>query len=155
MGNKTVRCVHSGGGYIEVPVDQLQFRPSAYAIIISEQRVLMIRLKNGKLWLPGGGIELGERVEVALTREVAEETGLKMRHHAFWGFRENFMYGEAEQCAYHVQLIIFTAQVERDGPLSEGDPSEGTPEWVDLGTVREIDCQDIAFDIIRHFMAEP
>ena len=51
-------------------------RPSVRAIIIEDQKVLMVHsLKYDYYKFPGGGISAGEGMEEALCREVAEEAG--------------------------------------------------------------------------------
>ena len=51
-------------------------RPGAYALIADETgRVAVIRNEHGRYFLPGGGIEPGESLELALRREVLEECG--------------------------------------------------------------------------------
>ena len=51
-------------------------RPSVRAIIIEDQKVLMVHsLKYDYYKFPGGGINAGEGMEEALCREVAEEAG--------------------------------------------------------------------------------
>lgn len=58
----------SGQVYVE--------RPGAYALIADEAgRLAVIRNEHGRLFLPGGGIEPGESLELALRREVLEECG--------------------------------------------------------------------------------
>jgi len=50
-------------------------------VLIEDGTILLIKRKNppfqGKWALPGGFVEYGERTEVAVVREVQEETGLK------------------------------------------------------------------------------
>lgn len=66
------------GDVKSVPVDQLRWRPSAYAIVVHDGKLLTIRYKNGKYDLPGGGIEFGETIEESVVREAREETGMKV-----------------------------------------------------------------------------
>jgi ADP-ribose pyrophosphatase YjhB (NUDIX family) len=52
-------------------------RPGVAAVIVTADGVLLQRRDdNGKWGLPGGGVEPGESVRVAIIREVREETGL-------------------------------------------------------------------------------
>ena len=50
------------------------------AVVIKENKVLMIRAKNKNSWgVPSGGIEVGETPQQACLRELWEETGFKGR----------------------------------------------------------------------------
>lgn len=55
-------------------------RISARAILISDERILVIKRKkpNGHAYLafPGGGVEQEETLEQCVVREIFEETGL-------------------------------------------------------------------------------
>jgi ADP-ribose pyrophosphatase YjhB (NUDIX family) len=54
-------------------------RPGVAAVIFRDGAVLLQRRDdNGKWGLPGGGVEPGESVAVAIVREVREETGLEV-----------------------------------------------------------------------------
>lgn len=59
-----------------------RLRVAAYALIHDEERILLCRISKelpeweGAWTLPGGGLEFGESPDVAVVREVAEETGL-------------------------------------------------------------------------------
>jgi 8-oxo-dGTP pyrophosphatase MutT (NUDIX family) len=71
-----IECRTLFGEKILLPPERLIFRPSVYAIIRHEERVLLLNMRStGKLFLPGGGSEIAERLEEALHREVREETG--------------------------------------------------------------------------------
>jgi len=55
-------------------------RLAAYAVVVDEQRRLLLTWYNGSRphpqWtLPGGGVEYDESLEAAVVREVKEETG--------------------------------------------------------------------------------
>ncbi|MEU9384555.1 bifunctional class I SAM-dependent methyltransferase/NUDIX hydrolase [Streptomyces sp. NPDC048279] len=49
------------------------------AILLGERGILLGRHRHGTLELPGGAVEAGESLEAAVTRELAEETGLVAR----------------------------------------------------------------------------
>lgn len=65
------------GVYHEVPTERLRWRPSVYAILLQDDRVLVVPADD-KYDLPGGGIEFGEMPESSLIRETYEETGLEI-----------------------------------------------------------------------------
>lgn len=77
---KNYLCRDINGNTHIVNQAELIQRSSVYAVIKSEEGVLLVRDRTSdEKWdLPGGGIEKGEDLINALEREVKEETGLKV-----------------------------------------------------------------------------
>ena len=66
-----------GKEYLLPKDKKIKWRPSASALVVKNEKILMIKAKqHGKWELPGGGIELGETIKEGLEREVYEETGI-------------------------------------------------------------------------------
>ena len=73
-------CVASLAESVERQVGTDSIRVAANAVIVRDGRVLLVEFSGGTerahFNFPGGGLELGERLEEALRREVLEETCL-------------------------------------------------------------------------------
>ncbi len=65
--------------------------PAASAIVVDEaRRILLIRRSDNALWsIPGGAMEVGERIAETVVREVGEETGLEVVPEAIVGIYSN------------------------------------------------------------------
>ncbi len=87
--NEMVACRDKDGNLQEVPVEKLQFRPSVYGIVIREGHVLLSPQWDGYDF-PGGGMDIRERIEEALVREVKEETGLDVTPGPLVHLQEDF-----------------------------------------------------------------
>src|SRR6266571_7329608 len=66
-----------------MPSDRGHPRVAVDGLVVHADKLVTVRRRNdpfrGMLALPGGFVELGERVEDAVVREVREETGLETR----------------------------------------------------------------------------
>ena len=103
-------------------------RRAARALLIADRSVLLIKgcdpahPELGEWWLtPGGGIEEGESFEVAVAREVFEETGLALDAREFGSVvatRVAEFDFDGEQ--YHQREWFFAARVPRFAPHTEG-----------------------------------
>lgn len=108
-----IKCKNNFDRIVELPKDKFVFRPSAYGIILDDDKAVFMENKsNGKLWFPGGGVEIGETLEDALKREIMEETGLKVEVGEMILFKENFFYYEPLDEAYHAFLFFLYAKLE-------------------------------------------
>jgi nucleoside triphosphatase len=88
--------------------------PTVGAMILNQdgKMFLMQSHKWRDGWvIPGGHIELGERMEEALVREVEEETGLKIDDIEFLLFQE-FVYGEAFWKPMHFIFFDFLCKTK-------------------------------------------
>lgn len=60
---------------IDEDATKVKYREAVRAIIIHNNKILLVHSNIGDYKFPGGGVEIGESHAEGLTREVAEETG--------------------------------------------------------------------------------
>lgn len=75
-----ILCRDIHGGVHLVDQDKLIKRSASYALIVQDQKLLLVcdRSGNNRWDFPGGGVDPGEGSLQALHREVLEETGLQV-----------------------------------------------------------------------------
>lgn len=84
------------------------------AAIFRDGRVLIVRRArppaHGIYTLPGGGVELGETLEEAVTREVREETALEIALVALAGYRQAIARDAKGDIERHFVILPFAAR---------------------------------------------
>jgi len=113
----------------------LIFRPGAILLVERGRDPL-----KGYWSLPGGLVETGERLEAAITREVFEETGLRVKPGAVFEVFERIMRDASGRPEYHYVLIDYVCKVVRGGARAGGAGSRqlcpgddvSRAEWVAL-----------------------
>jgi 8-oxo-dGTP diphosphatase len=99
------------------------------AIFDPEDRVLLIRRGHdpyaGAYALPGGFVELGETVEAACRREVAEETGIEIGELHLVGVYSD----PSRDPRGHVVSITFAAMLPSAEPPCSGSDASSA-EWI-------------------------
>ena len=66
-----------------------EFFEKARAVVLKDGKIALIKdLSNGKITVPGGGVDDGESVAEAAVREALEETGMIVR--VLFPFHENY-----------------------------------------------------------------
>ena len=98
-------------------------------LLTRDDSLLLVRRKfdpDAGYWaIPGGHLDLGERVEIAAEREALEETGFRVKVTQLAGIIDKIMYDEKGQIEYHYVLLnYFVEQIEGDQnqlPLAQDD----------------------------------
>ena len=95
-------------------------RAAVGAVVLDEDRVLLVRRGQppgqGKWSLPGGLVDLGERHEDAVVREVEEESGLRVQVLGLCGVIDRVIPGEHADAGgpavrYHWVIVDYVAAV--------------------------------------------
>ena len=102
-------------------------------------RVLLIRRRNapyrGTFALPGGFVEIGEDVETACRRELAEETGVTVPDLQLVGVYSD----PARDPRGHVCSVAFLARIAGAAPVASNDAA--AVEWIS-----DPETHELAFD---------
>jgi 8-oxo-dGTP pyrophosphatase MutT (NUDIX family) len=140
-----IECVTLSGERRKFPRERLILRPAAYALIVHEGKILLLKMRaTGKYHLPGGGIHPGECIRETLEREAGEETGIEIEVGPFLHFEEVFFYYDPSDRAYHGLHFYYACQPKTFDLLSDNqvnDESAGQPGWVEVAGLRSEEFQ--------------
>ncbi len=113
----------------------------ARAVIRRDGHLLLVRQRT-KSWsfLPGGHVEPGEGVEVALVRELAEELGTDAKMAGFVGAVEH---GYVEDGITHHEInLVFEVSIDTAEPVSQEEHLEF--HWLPLDQLADTDVRPSA-----------
>jgi mutator protein MutT len=104
----------------------------AYALIIEDNSILLIKKNggpyHGKLDLPGGTIEFGERPEEALKRELLEEVGIEIKEYNLfdtesvffdWDYKEKNVQLKVHHIGIYYKVNKYINDVKSDIEIDE------------------------------------
>ena len=121
------------------------------AAIFRDGRVLLVRRAEepakGRWTLPGGRVETGESLVAAVTREVAEETGLTIRVRGLAGYREVILDEAVAGRSHHFVILPFAADwVAGDVRLND---ELGDFRWCAIDMIGDLPTTDGLIGILR------
>ena len=115
------------------------------AIIIKDEKVLMVKSRENWYYSVGGRIQFGETAETAIVREVFEETGVNMPIDRLGFVNEAYFYdtlgGKKELLIYELCFYFYMKAPENFEPIKSDIEENETGEhleWVPLDTDKEI-----------------
>lgn len=141
---------------IKFITDTHKFKYRVNGVIIHNNKLLTIKMSNGKSYcLPGGHIEFGEDTKTAVVREMLEETKTQVTIDKELAFVESFYTDKNGLITHELSMYYIVTPINFDNiPLdnytnSENDKGELKQhnfEWLDLTRLNEYDFKP---DIIQ------
>ena len=122
-------------------------------------RVLLVKRAHAPLkgeWsLPGGAVELGETLEVAIAREVLEETGLIVEVGPVVEVVDRVHRDADGRVEYHYIVVDYLCQVSgrADVGLAAGSDADDV-QWVPIEDLAAIRVQSTAIAVIHKALGE-
>ena len=111
------------------------------AVIVCNGRILLEKRKGepgkGKWSIPGGLVELGERAEQTVIREVREETNLEVENPELIDVVDSITFDEGGRIKYHFVIIDYFVKLKGGTVKAADDAAE--LKWVPFNEVEKYD----------------
>jgi len=133
---------------------QIYPEPTVGALILNlEGKLFLMRSHKWRdqYVIPGGHIELGERMEDALRREIREETGLEIYDIAFLGFQE-FIYDDAFWKKRHFVFFDYVCRTD-DHDVTLNDEAQSFV-WVKIEEALSLPVEPYTVRAIEMYLAQ-
>jgi ADP-ribose pyrophosphatase YjhB (NUDIX family) len=126
------------------------------AVVLDGDRVLLVRRgqapSQGKWTIPGGLVDLGERLEDAARRELMEECGLEVRLLGLCGVIDRVTRAprpgsDDSAVRYHYVIVDYVAEVAGGTLCCGSDAAEA--DWVPVGELDRYDTTEGLAAMVR------
>lgn len=139
---RSVMCRGIRGERQEVAIEELAWRPSVYGVAICVDKVLLVPQWDGYDF-PGGGIEIGETIDEAFSREFREETGLVAERGEVLACESDFFIHPDTQKAHHTIVIYclgknISGEISDEGFTEEERIYAKKAEWIPIGRIKDL-----------------
>ncbi len=140
--NKFIICRDIYGKKHKRLLKDCKFRPSIYAVIIKNDKILLSPQWDGYDF-PGGGMDLDESLSETFEREVFEETGLKVEKGELISVEDEYFLGIFNKNSWH-SILIYCLGKNVKGTISDKnfDGNEKKylkkAEWINLKDIKKV-----------------
>jgi 8-oxo-dGTP diphosphatase len=121
------------------------------AVIVSQGRALLVRRATeplkGEWSVPGGALELGEKLHEGVRREVLEETGLQIEPQEVLEVFDSIFSDQQGRTQYHYVLIDYRCMLVGGEALAGSDVSE--VRWVTEDELAGMELRDSIERVVR------
>ena len=124
-------------------------RPGAYAFIIKDQSILLIDI-DGRIYLPGGGLEKNESLSEGLRRELLEETGYEIIIHEQIVEANQYLYSNFHKTYFKKLGTFFQCSLGKKtlGPIDQNH----SLVWIPLNEATQVLKQEFQIWALEYFL---
>ena len=128
----------------------------AYGLVIKDNNILLIKKVggpyDGKLDLPGGTIEFGERPEDALKRELMEEVGIEVVNFQLfdadsvsfeWQYKEDVLL-KVHHMGIFFKVLNYNNEIKKEIKVDEINDDSLGAEFIDIDKLKKEKLSPIA-----------
>ncbi|MCK5682580.1 NUDIX domain-containing protein [bacterium] len=108
-------------------------------VLVSDNKILLVshKKKDDEYWLlPGGGVDVGETLEVALLREFLEETGIHVKVEKVL-FLSDTIYPDASKQIHHIIFAVSEAVSSVDR-ISISDADIVQAKYIEISKLKDL-----------------
>ena len=124
--------------------------PSVHTAVFRGNQVLVIQRatepSKGRWSLPGGGIELGEKLHEAAKREVWEECGVEFTVAGLIDMVDNIVLDEGGKIRFHYLVIYLLGRYLSGIPTAHSDAADMA--WISREEIPKLDMNPVAMQVL-------